>query len=206
MSREYGHAPPAVSGMAWGVQESGPLDDWIVEAQQGDTVAFERLMRLYEHQVYRTCFRLLGNREDARDAAQDTFIRMHRYLPKFNPRKPLLPWLYRIAVNACRDHARKRQKHVGVPLNLEVLDIADGVKASDVLERERDLKVMEAALKTLSPREREVLVLREVEGLSTKEVAQVMGSRQVTVRSQLSRAHQKMKKYRDDIVRCEDEI
>jgi RNA polymerase sigma-70 factor (ECF subfamily) len=191
--------------MAWGVLESEPLDEWIIEAQQGDTAAFERLMRQYEHQIFRTCVRLLGNREDAKDAAQDTFIRMHKYLPKFNRQKPLLPWLYGIAVNACRDQSRKQKKHNADPLNPEVLAIADQKGSSDVLERERDSKIMEAALRTLSPREREVLVLKEVEGLSTKEVAQVTGSRQATVRSQLSRAHHKMKQYRNRIVEQEHE-
>jgi RNA polymerase sigma-70 factor (ECF subfamily) len=191
--------------MVWGVLENEPLDEWIVEAQQGDTAAFELLMRQYEHQVFRTCVRLLGNREDAKDAAQDTFIRMHKYLPKFNRQKPLLPWLYRIAVNACRDHSRKQKKHVATPLNPEVLAIADKKASSDVLERERDLQIMEAALRTLSPREREVLVLKEVEELSTKEVAQVTGSREVTVRSQLSRAHEKMRRYRKSALEYEHE-
>src|SRR5258708_33289671 len=78
-------------------------------AKSGDAAAFEALLRAHEAQVARTSLRLLGNRQDAQDAAQEVFLRLHRSLRKIDDAGNLSGWLYRVTVNACRDILRKRK-------------------------------------------------------------------------------------------------
>src|SRR2546428_13630770 len=81
---------------------------WLQLAQSGDAAAFEALLRMHEVQVARTALRLLGNRQDAQDAAQEVFLRLHRSLRKIDGAGNLAGWLYRVAVNVCHDILRKR--------------------------------------------------------------------------------------------------
>jgi RNA polymerase sigma factor (sigma-70 family) len=85
-------------------------DDLVIRAQSGEARAFERLMERHESLVLRTALRMLGNREDALDAAQEVFVRLYRFLPKVDPGQPLEPWLYRTTLNACHDLAKKRKR------------------------------------------------------------------------------------------------
>src|SRR5882757_636438 len=78
-------------------------------AKSGDAQAFESLLRSHEAQVARTAFRLLGNRQDAQDASQEVFLRLHRNLRKIDDAGNLSGWLYRVTVNACHDILRKRK-------------------------------------------------------------------------------------------------
>jgi len=148
--------------------------------------------------VLRTARRLLGRMDQAQDAAQETFLRMHRYLARFDESRDPGPWLYRIVVNACRDIARRRtslvtleearQEHQfsspGGPEEIE--------RAVSMAEQRR---LVQAALETLPERERAAIVLRDVEGLPTSEVARILGSSEGTVRSQVSTARIKIKRF-----------
>jgi DNA-directed RNA polymerase specialized sigma24 family protein len=82
--------------------------EWVRRARTGDGEAFALLLGRHEHMVLRTALRLLGRLDQAQDAAQETFLRMHKYLARFDESRDLGPWLYRIVVNACRDIARRR--------------------------------------------------------------------------------------------------
>ncbi len=182
----YGAAPAA---------ESAEL---VERARVGDAGAFERLLRAHERQVVSTAWRLLGRLEDAEDAAQEVFLRLYRHLGRFDARRALEPWLYRVTVNVCRDLGR-RQRRWPAPLedSPEVGRMAASgpdPAARAALEEER--RIVEEALRTLAEKERAALVLRDVEGLSTRQVAEVLGSKEVTVRSQICRARVKIKNYR----------
>lgn len=176
--------------------------------RKGDGVApeahqrqhFERLMKAHERRVLNTAWRLLGRLEDAQDAAQEVFLRLYRTLDRIDGSRPLEPWLYRVTVNVCRDLGRRRQSRRAIPLEefeqakpLISIEPDPGTAAS--LDEER--KIAEQALATLAEKERTALVLRDVEGLSSAEVAEVLGSSQTTVRSQICRARLKIKKFRD---------
>ncbi|MFP6581785.1 MAG: sigma-70 family RNA polymerase sigma factor [Candidatus Hydrogenedentota bacterium] len=130
------------------------------------------------------CYRMMGNREDAQDAAQETLVRMLRNLAKYDPARPFAPWLYSIAMNVCRDQMRKRKRHHTEPIEnvpSEKLAIApDTVRKLTVDEQ---MAVLEAGLATLPQKERAAIVLRDIEGLTTREVAQTLGTREQTVRS-----------------------
>ncbi len=170
----------------------------VERARVGDTGAFERLLEAHERQVVSTAWRLLGRLEDAEDAAQEVFLRLYRFLGSVEAGRALEPWLYRVTVNVCRDLGRRRRRW---PMALEDSPEIGRMAASGpdpaaraTLAEER--RIAEEALGTLAEKERAALVLRDVEGLSTRQVAEILGSTEVTVRSQISRARVKIKDYR----------
>jgi RNA polymerase sigma-70 factor, ECF subfamily len=173
----------------------------IRRAQQGDVAAFSQLVLCHQRRVVATAWRMLGNEADALDAAQDVFLRLHRYLRSFDSDQDFAAWLYRLVVNACHD-IRKRRR--GSQLSLEdeagrhalaQLRSPHDVEASAaVLEDER---LVAEALASLADKERAALVLRDLEGLSTQQVADILGSTPTTVRSQISIARAKLRAFRD---------
>lgn len=165
----------------------------IAAARTGDLAAFETLMRQYERLVLVTALRLLGNMEDAKDASQEVFLRLYRSLGKVGASGNFPAWLYRVTVNVCYDMGRKRTASVPVE---EVPGLAapgaDPRESAAGAERQR---VLHMSLRMLSAKERAALVLRDLEGLSTGEVARALGSSEATVRSQISQARVKVKDF-----------
>jgi RNA polymerase sigma-70 factor (ECF subfamily) len=159
-------------------------------AKSGDAAAFEALLRSHEAQVARTALRLLGNRQDAQDAAQEVFLRLHRNLRKIDDAGNLSGWLYRVTVNACRDILRKRK----ATDSLEDWRLSAPSSTEADLGREQQRKLVVEALGALPEKERAALTLRDLEGLSTREVAAILGSSEATVRSQISAARLKIRK------------
>jgi RNA polymerase sigma-70 factor, ECF subfamily len=175
-------------------------------AKAGDAAAFEELIDCYQRKVLSTAWRMMGNREDARDAAQEVFMRVHKYLSGFRSDQDFAAWLYRIIVNVCRDHQRKQggrhqfasfesEREAGT---FEALVSSEDVEANAIKSQQRAM--IAEALDTLSTKERAAIVLRDLEGLSTEEVARVLGSSQTTVRTQISSARAKIKQYRDRVL------
>src|SRR5689334_10346638 len=89
-------------------QAHGRESEVFERAKSGDVAAFEEIFDSYQRKVLLTAWRILGNREDARDAAQEVFLRVYKYLGRFRSDQDFAAWLYRIIVNVCRDHAQKR--------------------------------------------------------------------------------------------------
>jgi RNA polymerase sigma-70 factor (ECF subfamily) len=161
-------------------------------ALAGDLDAFEMLMRSHERQVLGTALRLLGRLEDAQDAAQEVFIRLFRHLKKLRSAEAVGPWLYRVTVNVCNDASQKRRPASDVT----ELDLASTAPDPETLAGQAQRqRVVARGLQTLAQKERAALVLREVEGLSTREVAEVLGSSEVTVRTQICTARMKLRKF-----------
>lgn len=179
------------------------LTSLIERAKAGESAAFEQLVDHHQRKVLSTAWRMLGNREDARDAAQEVFLRVHKYLKSFRTDQEFAGWLYRIIVNVCRDHARKhgnRHQFASFESERDAGAFQELVSNEDIETnaiRSQERAMVAAALATLSNKERSALVLRDLEGLSTKEVAQALGSTQTTVRTQISSARAKIKLYRD---------
>ena len=178
----------------------------VERAKAGDAAAFEVLIDCHQRKVLSTAFRLLGNREDAQDAAQEVFLRVHKYLSGFRSDQDFVGWLYRIVVNVCRDHIRKRGRQQFASFEremdtstLEALASEENVEANAIKSQQRAM--IAEALDTLSTKERAALVLRDFEGLSTEEVARVLGSSQTTVRTQICSARAKIKQYRDRVLK-----
>jgi RNA polymerase sigma-70 factor (ECF subfamily) len=173
----------------------GPEDhaSVIEAAKSGDLAAFERLMRQYERLVLVTALRLLGRMEDAQDASQEVFLKLYRNLRRVEASASLSGWLYRVTVNVCHDVLRRRPASAPVEDAAEVVSReADPHQQTAATERRRAL---ELSLRVLSPAERTALVLRDLEGLSTEEVARIVGSTEATVRSQVSKARVKVRSF-----------
>jgi RNA polymerase sigma-70 factor (ECF subfamily) len=160
---------------------------------KGDATAFEQIIMRYESRVMTLAARLLGCRDDARDVAQEVFLRAFKYLHRADPQKPLEPWLLRIAVNVCRDTARRqrRRQHTFVEAAAEPIDGASDPCAG--LERKQERVILQRALDLLPEKERLAIMLRDIEGLSTAEVAAILQSSETTVRSQVSRGRLRLK-------------
>ena len=182
-------------------RHSTHLESLIERARGGDAVAFDQLMMAHQQRVMATAWRMLGNVEDARDAAQEVFLRLYKHLPKYDARQDFSGWLYRIVINVCHDVARKRGKrHSSLEAaqeagTLPVLLSRDNSERA-AMQSEEQAIVMKA-LSTLTEKERAALVLRDLEGIPTEEVARILGSSATTVRSQISTARTKIKQYRD---------
>jgi RNA polymerase sigma-70 factor (ECF subfamily) len=166
----------------------GRKTDVLRRARHGDLEAFESILRENERLVYRVALRLLGNREDARDAAQEVFLRLHRSLGRIDESRDLAPWLYRVTVNVATDLLRSRKREVPIDYAPPVSEVPDYTAG----DRRRAL---EEVLARLPEKERAAIVLRDIEGLSTSEVAEVLGSSEATVRSQISIARSKLRRW-----------
>jgi RNA polymerase sigma-70 factor (ECF subfamily) len=174
----------------------------IERAAAGDMVAFEEIMQHAEKRVMRMTWRMLGNEADARDAAQEVFLRVYKHLKRFKPDQPFFAWVYQITLNVCRDIARKRRQYDTQFTSLEnsgneaaAVIADDHSDAEETLIRVQERELMMKAIASLPERERAAILLRDLEGLSTDEVAHIMNSTATTVRSQISSARQKIKVY-----------
>jgi|SRR5271157_4194051 len=183
-----GLASPAMAATLDGAEA---LTTVLEAARSGDLAAFDTLMRWHERLVLATALRLLGKMEDAQDASQEVFLRLYRNLNKLEVSQNLAGWLYRVTVNVCRDARSRRPEEASVEEAAELVSPdADPQQAATRNERQR---VLELSLRLLSGKERTALVLRDLEGLSTGEVAEILGTSQATVRAQIFQARIKIK-------------
>ena len=162
----------------------------VMAADPPDT-AFERIVLAHQRRVLGLAWRLLGNTEDARDASQEVFTRAFRHFGRFDSTRDVVPWLYRITFNVCRDMGRRRRPCEPVPDDL----VSPDAGPLAALEQDERRRLVLAALRRLPERERAALVLRDLEGLPTAEVARILGSSEPTVRSQISSARLKIRAY-----------
>jgi len=157
--------------------------------------AFGRIVHAREALLLRVAYRILGNWADAEDVAQEVFLRLHRHGLGFSNEAALGSWLYRVTVNLCVDRSRRVHPIHELPELRESRASAE----ADLLRDERKRRLM-LALATLPPKERAAVVLREIEGLSTAEVAGILSSSEVTVRTQIHRAMARLR----ELLRKED--
>jgi RNA polymerase sigma-70 factor (ECF subfamily) len=182
----------AMAGAAENPEEQRSVQAANLEAaKSGDLAAFEVLMRQHERLVLVTALRLMGNLPDAQDVSQEVFLKLYRNLGKVDGASRVASWLYRVTVNACRDIQRRKRPEAPVEF-AENLPAGGMDPQQDATQSERQ-RVLEMSLRTLPEKERAALVLRDLEGLSTEEVARVLGSSEATVRSQISKARVKVR-------------
>jgi len=177
----------------------GPEDDrpselamLLERAATGDVFAFEQILFRYERRVFSLAWRLLGLPEDAQDASQEVFLRTFRHLRRYDRSRPFEPWLMKMTVNVCHDLANRRHRHPQGVIDPDLLRGIDDPHGT--LHSEEQKKLLHAALQELPEKERTAIVLRDIEGLSTAEVAEILGSSEGTVRSQVSNARIKIRK------------
>lgn len=170
--------------------------DLVERARAGDDAAFAALVSDHEKTVLRTAWRLVGNAEDARDIAQEVFLRLHHNLGRLDPERGLGAWLYRVTVNLALTALRRRKRRPESSREGSQLSAA-GTTGKPEQERRSDAadarRLLAPVLEKLSDKERAAVILRDLEGLDMKDVARALGCRQVTVRSYLSRGRLKLR-------------
>ena len=167
-------------------------------AAGGDTEAFERLVRTYENKIYSLAFRMCGSSEEASDIAQEAFLAAWRGLPAFRGESGFATWLYRLTSNAAIDYLRRQKKQRGdmslddEELGLDAVDTGPGPQ--DAAEQMEVQSAVAEGLRQLGEGHRQVLVLREIQGLSYEEIADVLQVDLGTVKSRISRARSALRK------------
>ena len=171
----------------------GPTDEELVEEfQRGDPYAFDVLVGRWERKIQGAVYRIMGPEEDARDLCQETFLKAYRALATFKKEARFSSWLYQIALNVCRDRLRRRKSRPQVSLDElmeggEIAPAGRGPSPLDLIEA-RDLsRVVAAAVDSLPQEQREVIVLKEYEGLTFLEIAQALDVPISTVKTRLYR-------------------
>lgn len=168
----------------------------IRKCKAGDSRFYEPLVRAYEPSGLRLALAMMGNREDARDALQDAFVKTYQSLHRFDLRRPFGPWFFQILRNLCRDRLRSRKARFKVEALDERLELrpADGESGPErVRERSRAKEVLWQALEHIGEDHREVIVLKELQGFRYNEIAQILDVPEGTVASRLFHARKALK-------------
>ncbi len=168
-------------------------------AARGDDDAFARLVRRHERAIFGLCYRLLGNSDDARDAAQEAFVRAYGSLERYDGAQPFAPWALRIARNHCIDLLRRRAPTVSLDAPIgdsddTAHDVPDGTpRADEQLDSARTTRALEIAIAALPENYRSAVTLFHVQGLAYKDIAQVMNVPIGTVMTWLHRARAQLR-------------
>lgn len=165
---------------------------------------FEEILDKYERKIFNMIYRMVGDYEEAVDLTQETFLRVYKGLKGFRGESKISTWVYQIALNVCRTKMAYARKKAGmVSLNEAVKteegelerEVADETLSPErVLEREALQELVQKAIASLPPPYREVIILRDIQGLSYEEIADITSTNEQTVRVRLHRARQALKK------------
>lgn len=166
----------------------------------GDATAYRGLVEKYQGRVYSMVYGMVRNREDARDITQEAFVKAYQSLDSFRVESSFYTWLYKIAMNRAIDFLRKRRRRSAGEYDDQTATKSDGVipdvyhadSPRKVVERKQLYSAIMDALQKLPEEQRQVVLLRELEGLSYKEIAEVMGLAEGTVMSRLFYARKKL--------------
>ncbi|MHC5209520.1 MAG: RNA polymerase sigma factor [Planctomycetota bacterium] len=170
---------------------------------EGNHEAFAALVRRHEQRSYWAAYKIVGDSEAARDVAQEAFVRVWRALDRFDFSMAFSTWLYRITVNLAIDHLRRNKRHKGVDIDVFQGGLADP-RADQAPDHQQDSRetahIVRHVLETLDEKYRTVLVLRDLEGLSSKQISDITGIAHATVRWRL---HVARKQFRENWERHE---
>ncbi len=181
-------------------------DEVIRRCLRGEKDLFRLLMQRYEKRAFWVAYNLLGNPEEARDVLQDAFVKAYRSLDRFDFGRKFYTWFFRIVTNLAIDKLRRRTVAKSVSLGEELAEAlpSGGEGPSLPLEREETRRKVRTLLETLPPKFKEVMVLRDIQGLSCKEIAPVIGTTYATVRWRLHKARQLFREKWERMERSEE--
>lgn len=180
-----------------GYRVTGPSDEQLIlEARSGGREAFDLLVGRWEGPLYSLAYRFLGHPEEARDVCQETFLRVYSEAERFREGAKFSTWMYQIALNLCRDITRKRRRwdrilvspvsrrsDDGRVIPFDPTDRSEGAEQEAIRSAER--KRLRAALETIPQEQREVVVMKEFQGLKFREIAEILGCPESTVKSRM---------------------
>jgi RNA polymerase sigma-70 factor (ECF subfamily) len=183
--------------------------DLIQRAKSGDMGAFEQLVFRYDKQVLTIAARYVQSSEDAKDIYQEVFLRVYRALPRFQIRSQFSTWLFRITTNVCLTHRSRRKRHIHTSLSQESDDehggsLADAItetRSADRHAESTDMAVHVAhAMDTLSSKQRMVFTMKYYDGYKIREIAEMLGVAEGTVKRYLFAATKKMRRALQDLL------
>src|SRR6266536_1536212 len=166
-------------------------EELVARSMGGDLDSFNQLVLRWERPIYALAYRVIGREEDARDVCQETFLRAYRALPGFRGQAKFSSWLYRIALNLCRDWMRRerRQPIVQLPEDVDVMELAAARGPSESIEdrvaRQDLTRIVERAMALLPEEQRTAIGLKEYQGLTFQEIADLQGCPLSTVKTRL---------------------
>ena len=178
-------------------------EKWVADARRGDTAAFESLLRRYEKRVLALTGRMCRNPEDAQEAAQEAFLAAWQGLSSFRGDSSFSTWLYRLTTNLCIDWLRRQKRRQetapAVSLDDEEAPLPEPAdprgSPEEELERRELRRAVERGLQALPDHHRQVLVMRELSGMSYQEIGAVLDLDLGTVKSRIARARLALKKF-----------
>jgi RNA polymerase sigma-70 factor (ECF subfamily) len=193
-------SPGRDTGIARTISEAHE-DTLVRAAANGDDGAFCRLVELHQERVFHFCYRWLRNSEDAKEATQDTFIRVYEAIPRYEKKGRLATWLYRISLNLCRDYNKSkssRQRRATGPIDDEISPtICPLARPDETAALADEHERMQEAIMDLPDKLRSVVILFGLEGLSQKECAEVLHCSVRAVEGRLYRARDILTTVRD---------
>ena len=166
-------------------------EELVTRSIGGDADSFNQLVLRWERPIYALAYRTIGRDEDARDVCQETFLRAFRALPGFRGQAKFSSWLYRIALNLCRDWMRRQRRTpvVQAPEDMDLMELAAAAGPSESIEelvaRRDQTRAVERAMALLPEEQRTAIVLKEYHGLTFREIADLMGCPLSTVKTRL---------------------
>jgi len=171
-----------------------PDDRQLVQTiRAGDTDAFETLVRRKTTKVYAVCYRVIGNAEDAKDISQLVFLKLWENLEKYDPQYAFDTWLYRMVTNVAIDFMRNKQsRDNAVNSNLRLVKTAADPEQTVVMQRKEVENVFNEIATVLSPKQKTVFIMNQMEDLPSAEIARILGCRESTVRNHLFNARKLM--------------
>ncbi len=166
--------------------------DILILASEGDMEAFEKIYKATCGFVYSIALRIANNRSDAQEVTQDVFLKIYKNLKKFQFRSSFKTWVYRITTNTALNDYKRRSKEISrrgdYDIAIKFASVAG--ETEKAIDRENNQRLLESLLNMLNPDQRTCIMLREIEGLSYKEIAQILKINVNTVRSRLKRARE----------------
>ncbi len=175
----------------------------IKKSQKGDIESFEKLISSYQKKVFNIAFGMMRNHDDAYDISQEVFIRVFKSIRKFKGQSSFSTWLYRITTNACLDELRRRKNNKNIisidqEIQLEEGEVFrqiedDGPTPELAAERNELREIIGEAISQLSDEHKEVIVLRDIQGFSYDDIADIIKCPQGTVKSRINRARRTLK-------------
>lgn len=177
-------------------------EDLITRSQNGDIDAFEELVAKYERKVYAIAYRFMGNPEDASDLTQEAFLKAYQSIKSFRQEASFSTWICRIVSNVCRDQLRKNKRQSQNSLDEDVWleegtvqkQLKDQRPTPDEVYESMELKeYLQGLINNLNPEYKMVVILRDIQGYSYEEIAQILDCSLGTVKSRLNRARKALR-------------